>query len=50
MFVIEFTNLNIYALGGAAFKKILAQKAYILEKFGAILVAAIALLMIFDKL
>lgn len=49
MFVIEFIDLNAYALGGVAFKKLLAQKAYILEKISAVLVVIIAILMISDK-
>lgn len=49
MMIIEYINLVIYALGGSALKKILNQKAYILEKASAVLIAFLAILMLFGK-
>lgn len=48
MMIIEYINLVIYALGGSALKKIL-KKAYILEKASAVLIAFLAILMLFGK-
>lgn len=49
MMIIEYIDLTIYALGGATLKKILSQKAYILEKASAVLIAFLAILMLFGK-
>ena len=50
MMIIEYLDLCIYSIGGVAFKKILNQKAYILNKISAFLIIILAILMLFDIL
>ena len=49
MLAIEYFDLALYALGGMAFKKLLSQKAYLLERTSATLIAVLATLMILGK-
>ncbi len=48
MLIIEFCSLMIYATGGAAFRKFMSDKISIISKFSAILIALVAILLIFE--
>ena len=44
----HFCSLMIYATGGAAFRKFMSDKISIISKFSAILIALVAILLIFE--
>lgn len=46
--IIEFLSLCLYAGGGAAFKKFLSHRLELIEKISAVLIATIAVWMIFE--
>ena len=48
MTVIECCSLMLYAIGGAAFRKFMSDKLSIISKFSAVLIALVAILLIFE--
>lgn len=48
MLIIEFCSLMIYATGGAAFRKFMSDKIGVISKISAILIALVAILLIFE--
>ena len=48
MLCVEFCSLSAYAIGGAAFRKFMSDKISIISKFSAILIALVAILLIFE--
>ncbi|MBR7047154.1 MAG: hypothetical protein IKI43_02155, partial [Campylobacter sp.] len=48
MLCVEFYSLSAYAIGGAAFRKFMSDKISIISKFSAILIALVAILLIFE--
>lgn len=49
MMAIEYFDLALYALGGFAFKRLLSEKAYLLERVSAVLIGILAILMLLGK-